>query len=275
MIASCTISLICLFLAIYVFSIAPRISKKKEMAAFLDTMFAHRGYHCAERLIPENSMEAFRAAVARGYAIELDVHLTRDQKIAVFHDDTLARLLHAPGSIEDYSFDELSKFHLLNTAERIPLLGEVLSYVDGRVPLLIELKIPGSSLDICGAVYRELQSYRGAYLIQSFHPLALRWFRQNAPSILRGQLSSNLSVKDSGRSWITCFLLKNLLLNFLSRPDFLSYKLSDLPNPSVSLCRVLFQTPVAVWTLRTEEALKQGKRHYPIWIFEKNRENYE
>ena len=63
MIASCTISLICLFLAIYVFSIAPRISKKKEMAAFLDTMFAHRSYHCAERLIPENSMEAFRLSL--------------------------------------------------------------------------------------------------------------------------------------------------------------------------------------------------------------------
>ena len=136
---------------LYLLLIRPE-NRNAEMAVYRRTMFAHRGYHNKEKLIPENSMAAFRAAVAHGYGIELDIHITRDGKVVVFHDDTLERMCGEHGKVEDYTLEELQKFHLLNTTERIPELQEVLEYVDGRVPLLVELKIPGRDLRVCEAI---------------------------------------------------------------------------------------------------------------------------
>ncbi len=244
------------------------------MAAFNHVMFAHRGYHCGEKLIPENSMAAFQAAVSHNYGIELDVHLTRDGKLAVFHDDTLERMCHIKGSVESYTYEELLRFHLLNTTEKIPLFSQVLEYVDGRVPILIELKIPGRSLEICPAVHQALSDYKGPFLVQSFNTMGIRWFRHNAPHILRGQLSSNLTAGTSKETYILRFFVKHLLSNFLGRPDFISYKLKDLPVLSVTICQKLLGIPVAVWTLRTPKALDEGISSYNMQIFEKSGENY-
>lgn len=97
---------------------------------------------------------------------------------------------------------------------------------------------------------------------------------QLAPAILRGQLSSNLTADPLNDPYILRFLVKYLMLNVIGRPDFISYKLKDLPNCSVLLCRWLWRIPVAVWTLRTEQALQQGKAKYDMYIFEKSGENY-
>lgn len=258
---------------LYLLLICPE-KRNAEMFVYRHTMFAHRGYHNKDKLIPENSMSAFRAAVARGYGIELDIHITRDGKVAVFHDNTLERMCGERGRIEDYTLEELRRFHLLNTTERIPELQEVLDYVDGRVPLLVELKIPGRDLRVCKASYDILKNYHGKYLVQSFNTLGLRWYHKYAPAILRGQLASNLTADPLSDPYILRFLIKYLMLNMIGRPDFISYKLKDLPNVSVSLCRWLWRIPVAVWTLRTEQALQQGKAGYDMYIFEKSGENY-
>lgn len=134
---------------LYVFAILPRFSRRKEMLVYRQTMFAHRGYHCIERGIPENSMAAFRAAIEKGYGIEIDLHLTRDGQLAVFHDDTLERICGQPDTIEDMTFEELKTCRLSGTSEIIPSFHDVLSLVNGKVPLLIELKIPDSSEQIC------------------------------------------------------------------------------------------------------------------------------
>lgn len=268
------ILLVFIVFILYLLLIWPCRRRVGEMMEYNRTMFAHRGYHNVEKYIPENSMAAFRAAVERGYGIELDVHITKDGKLAVFHDDTLERMCHAPGRVESYTFAELQQFHLLNTTEKIPELEEVLSYVRGRVPLLIELKITGRDLEICRASYEVLKNYKGRYLIQSFHTLGLYWYRKNAPEVLRGQLSSDLTRTAQKDPYILRLMVKYLLTNIIGRPDFISYKLKDLPNLSVSLCRKLFGIPVAVWTLRTEQALKQGRAKYNICIFEKTGKNY-
>lgn len=263
-----------IILILYLFSIWPCTSRIGDVMEYNRTMFAHRGYHNREKYIPENSMAAFRAAVNHGYGIELDIHITKDGRLAVFHDDTLERMCQAPGTVESYTLAELQKFHLLNTPERIPELKDVLSYVNGRVPLLIELKIPGRDLSICPASYEVLKDYRGSYLIQSFNTLGLYWYRKHAPEILRGQLSSDLVKSNKNDPYILRFMVKYLLSNILGRPDFISYKLKDLPNLSVFLCRGLFHIPVAVWTLRSERALKRGRAGYNICIFEKTGKNY-
>lgn len=263
-----------LLLLLYLFAILPRISRQKEMVSYQHSMFAHRGYHCAGKLIPENSMAAFRAAVVHKYGIELDIHLTKDKQVVVFHDDTLKRLCGVEGSVESHTYEELKSYYLLHTSEKIPLLQEVLDYVDGRVPLLIEIKLPGHSTEICAKTWELLEHYQGRYLIQSFNTMALFWFRRYAPQVLRGQLSSNLTSENLPDPYILRFLVKHLLANFLGRPDFISYKLSDLPEPAVWFCHKVCRTPLAVWTLRTPEALEQGKETADMLIFEKETEFY-
>ena len=262
------------FILLYIYAICPRLSRRKDMTHYRHTMFAHRGYHCKEKGIPENSMMAFRAALANGYGIELDLHLTKDGELVVFHDDTLKRMCSRPDTIENLTSHELKSCHLLGTSETIPLFRDVLSLVDGKVPLLIELKIPTSSLQICEETLRQLQGYHGRYLIQSFNTMGIRWFRFHAPQILRGQLSSNLTADNQEEFWFFRFVVKHLLANFLGRPDFISYKLSDLPAANVWILKNLFHIPIAVWTLRTPKMLSRGKQHFDIQIFEKPCENY-
>lgn len=271
-----TIITILLFILVFLYLILlfPRLSQRRRMFKSCPRMFAHRGYHDISLGIPENSMPAFRIAVQRGYGIELDLHLTRDGRLVVFHDDTLKRMCGYQRTVEDMTYEELKKYPLLNTSEHIPLFEEVLSEVDGHVPLLIELKIPGRSIKICEKTYNILKNYRGDYLIQSFNTIGLRWFRIHAPNVLRGQLSSHLTTENTKESWILRFLVQSLLCNVIGRPDFVSYKLSDLPTPSVMILKHLFRLPVAVWTLKTDKALKRGIAGYDIQIFEKPCEIY-
>lgn len=269
--------LFALFLAfciLYLFALLPRLSRKREMRRYRHTMFAHRGYHCLEKGIPENSMAAFRAALNRGYGIEIDLHLTKDGRLVVFHDDTLERMCGRPDVIECLTYKELKSCRLGGTSETIPAFEDVLSLVEGRVPLLIELKIPDSSLQICEEAYQRLRQYPGPCLIQSFNTLGIRWFRLHAPQILRGQLSSNLTRGPLKESWLLRFMVKHLLANFLGRPDFISYNLNDLPVANVWILKHIFHVPVAVWTLNTPDMLYRGKRYFDMQIFEKQNEIY-
>lgn len=195
-------------------------------------------------------------------------------RLVVFHDDTLNRVCKKSGTIEDLTVPELKTCRLQDTEEQIPLFEDVLSLVNGQVPLLIELKIPGRSTAICQHVHKALSCYYGNYMIQSFNTMGLFWYRRHAPEVLRGQLSSRLTKDPLKELWFLRFLAENLLLNFLGRPDFISYKLKNLPKFTVSFLRKFFGTPTAVWTLRTPEALLEGKRCYDMQIFEKHGENY-
>ena len=262
------IIILILFILLYWFAIFPETSRQKRMKAFHGIMFAHRGLHSKAHGIPENSMAAFKAAIQKNYGIELDLHLTRDGKRVVFHDDDLKRVCGRPERPEDLTAEELTKCTLLGTSEHIPLFRDVLALVNAQVPLLVELKIPERNMQICKEAYEMLRTYHGAYLLESFNTEGLYWFRKNAPEVLRGQLSSRLTKETSDVSWILRFLVENLWCNFLGRPDFIAYKLADLPKLSLTLLRSFLGTTIAVWTLRTKEAIREGKQEYDIQIFE-------
>ena len=201
-----------ILVGIYITALFPETSRKARSAACKGTMFAHRGYHCAEKGIPENSMAAFRVAIDKGYGIELDVRLTGDEKVIVFHDSSLNRMCGLHNRPELMSASEIQKCRLLDTTERIPALSEALSLINGKVPVLIEFKTTGrSTTKLC--TWEILKTYRGSYLIQSFDPDVLHWFYHNAPHILRGQLSSRLAGNNAKTPWLLRFLAGCLLLN--------------------------------------------------------------
>ena len=236
----------------------PRITKDH----WLYTMpVAHRGLHGEGA--PENSMAAFGRAVEAGYAIELDVHATKDEQIVVSHDANLSRMFGVDVNIAEHTYAELRSYTMTGTREKLPLLAEVLRIAD--VPLLIEIKSEKKVGRLEQALYAQLRNYKGEFALQSFNPYSLRWYVKNKPQWLRGQLSCAFEGSDMGG--LKKALLKNLHLNFMARPDFISYSVGDLPCPAVQKAREAGK-PILGWTVDSQELADQKKDLIDNIIFE-------
>jgi len=230
-----------------------------------DRPIAHRGLHQGTD-VPENSMAAFAAAIEHQHPIELDVQILADSKVVVFHDNDLERLTGQLGRIADQTTDTVKEFRLFGTDETIPLLADVLNFVGGRVPLLIEIKNEGEVGQLEQALLDIVSSYTGAFAIQAFNPLSLEFFKKKAPNIVRGQLSGDF--QGESLAWPKKFLLSNLLLNGKSSPHFVAYDLRALPSFSTTLARSLFRLPIIAWTVRSESDRRKAKKYADNIIFD-------
>lgn len=219
------------------------------MEWMLNRAIAHRGLHCGTET-PENSMSAFAAAIAHNHPIELDVHLLADGHVIVFHDLDMERMTGARGVIINQTLSSIKHLRLLGTNEHIPTLAEALSFIDGQVPVLIEIKNRGKAGPLESAILTLLQTYQGELAVQSFNPYSLSWFKKHAPHILRGQLASNF--KGMNLSWGLKILLGNLLLNWASSPHFIAYDINALPNLPTTIAKQIFKRPVLAWTVRNQ-----------------------
>lgn len=252
----------------YLFASAPGIHKKTKWQHLTGWDYAHRGLYDNEHGIPENSMAAFRRAVDKGYGIELDVHLTADNQLVVFHDDTLTRMCGMNKKISSFLYSDLMQLRLLGTEEGIPLFKDVLELIDGKVPLIIELKVDGSNQNLlCPLVWQLLSRYKGDYCIESFHPFVLQWFKRHEPQVVRGQLSCNF-FKENPHCDIVLFLMSNLMTNFFTHPDFIAYKYLDLDNLAVIYNRKLFHIMTVVWTIPGKPTYDRFKNKVDAMIFE-------
>ncbi|MGB8273724.1 MAG: glycerophosphodiester phosphodiesterase family protein [Alphaproteobacteria bacterium] len=227
--------------------------------------FAHRGLHDARRGVPENSLPAFAAAIAAGYGIELDVRRLASGEPVVFHDRDLARMTGRKGAIADIARRQLSGLHLASTAERVPLLSEVLDMVRGRVPVLIEIKNDGRAGALEQKVAKLLTAYEGPFAVISFNPFSLAWFRRHAPAFVRGQTAAAFRGRDMPL-WRR-LAQRDYLLNIVSRPDFLLYEIGALPRRSVALLRAL-GWPLLVYTVTTQAEREKALTLADNYIFE-------
>ena len=207
---------------------APGRAKKGKKAPFMGRNFAHRGLHSEDRSVPENSLEAFRQARDAGYGMELDVQLSKDGEVVVFHDDTLERVCGLEARVDELDCNELKELSLCGTEERIPLLGEVLELVNGSVPLIVELKNGRRNRELCEKTHALLSGYKGDYCIESFNPLIVGWFRHSAKDVLRGQLAANYGEYEGIKKPLA-LLLSRCMLNVVSRPHFIAYKIGPKP----------------------------------------------
>ena len=253
--------LVLILFVLYLFCIHPG---SRPIPAEMQKNYAHRGLYGGD--IPENSLAAFTAAVDAGYGIELDVQLSADGEVMVFHDAALERMTGEAGKLGEKTLAELSGMRLDGTEHGIPTFREVLAAVDGKVPLLVELKGENTDTSICEAVDRILREYRGAYLIESFNPLLLRWYKKNHPEVLRGQLTTNLS-KGLGKN-MRNRLLDSLLLNMVTRPDFLAYDIRCPKRIPVRLCTGFFHAHKFVWTIRDRDEYRRSEDLDALAIFE-------
>ncbi|WP_257530757.1 glycerophosphodiester phosphodiesterase family protein [Irregularibacter muris] len=255
-------------MVLYLWMIMPKMINRPDMRAF-KKYFAHRGLHQDNSISPENSMTAFALAVEKGYGIELDVQLSKDGLPVVFHDESLKRVCGIDKKVKDLTFQELRKLYLLTSQETIPHLQEVLDLVDGKVPLIIELKGQTRDISLCTVVAHYLDQYPGRYCIESFNPLMLRWFKRNRPQVIRGQLSSDfVKSGDTGGDKRLYFLLKHLLLNILSKPNFIAYNHLYHHLLSFKVCRGLYKIPTVAWTIKSVKELQESKKDFDHFIFE-------
>ena len=210
--------------------IAPRTIGAASLAHMEGYHYAHRGYHDGNVAVPENSLSSFQAAIDAGYGIELDVQLSSDKVPMVFHDADLMRICGREGKIWDYTCQELQEMKLFGTEETIPTLAQALELIGGQVPILVEYKMDKVDTDVCAYSHELLKDYDGPYAVQSFHPFALFWYRQNAKDVPRGILSKNFlrDKEETGEeATIIDFLTTNLMLNVIGYPDFIAYDYQD------------------------------------------------
>ena len=232
--------------------------------------YAHRGLHDASRGIPENSLRAFRLAAENGYGAELDVHLSRDKRLVVMHDESLLRTAGLDQNICAVTAKTLDLLTLEGTNEKVPYLEEVLPLFNDRGPLVIEIKPHGSNYArLTNRVCKLLDSFPNVvFCIESFDPRVLIWLKKNRPEILRGQLSMNFVKERNGLKLPLAFALKNLLLNFFAQPDFVAYRFEDRRALSLRLCRKLWKVQEFSWTIRSPEDAQAALEDHSAIIFE-------
>lgn len=228
----------------------------------LDQPIAHRGLH--DKTNPENSLSAFQKAIDQGYPIELDVQIIADGTVVVFHDSSLSRLTDNDGYLKFLNKEDLNLLTLKDSKEKIPTFEEVLNLVNGKVPLLIEVKNEGKVGELEKTVLEMLKKYKGEYAICSFNPYVLEYFYKYAPDVPRGQIAG--FFKGEKLSFLKKHALKKMLLNKkISHPDFISYEAKRLPNRFVKKYKAL---PLLAWTVRSESEYLKVVKYCDNVIFE-------
>jgi glycerophosphoryl diester phosphodiesterase len=237
------------------------------LAALRGWRYAHRGLH--GNGVPENSLAAFRKALDMGYGIELDVHLLKDGSLAVLHDHSLKRTAGANVSIEDLTANDLQNYRLEGTQETIPLFSQVLELFAGQAPLIVELKSTTENYAaLTQAAVTMLDSYRGAYCIESFDPRCIGWLKRYRPELIRGQLAENFFRSGSNMSFLLKLLMSWQLTHFLTTPDFVAFKYRDRKNIGTFLSRKFWGAQGVSWTLKSRQELDTAEKEGWLPIFE-------
>ena len=280
------------------------VAENDDYVSLARRMAVKAGYGSADMtgpIAPENSLAAFAAACEAGYGIELDVQLTLDGQVVVVHDADLLRVAGDPRRVEDLTYDELTRIPLFpgskpgdlkakplpgadanpplvvtpSTApagyyQHVPLFSDVLKVVAGRAPLIVEYKFSDNSAwdarteELMEKGHALLEDYDGPYVIESFHPGAVNWYKEHHPEVCRGQLSWPAKLaKDGLLEWGAGLLA----FDWLSRPDFVAYDWTGGATPQVKLARSMGAMPVS-WTVRSSDELAQCAPYFDRHIFE-------
>lgn len=274
-----------------------------EYIALARRMALRAGYGSIDEpgpLAPENSLAAFAAAAEAGYGIELDVQLTLDSKVVVAHDPDLLRVAGDPRNIRDLTYDELVRIPLFPTAapgaevspllpgatenpplvttpsqaqagyyQHVPLLEDVLRVVDGRVPIIVEFKFENYRTwddrdeELMQTAADLLDAYQGLYVVESFNPAAMNWYKREHPDVCRGQLAEDTAFTANPMLWMG----GKLMFNEISRPDFVAYDFKNGDGAMLRFVRRMGAMAVA-WTVRTSDELAGAQPYFDRFIFE-------
>ena len=235
----------------------------------VNQFIAHKGLHDKEH--PENTLGAFEQAIKNNYAIEFDVQMLADGTLVVFHDNAVSAHTGKDCYLSKMTYEDIKDLKIKKTEYGIPTFMEALKFINGEVPILIDIKnmspkkIGKMESLICDA----LEGYKGLFAVQSSNPYVIQWFKNNKPEIIRGITSSfyrnEVEGKQFVRSCIVRAILKRMLLNKKIKPDFIAYHWGNLPNRFVNKYKNL---PILAWTVQSQEEYMQVVKHADNIIFE-------
>ena len=223
---------------------------------------AHRGLHDDNISIPENSLLSFEKAMEKNYPIEIDVQITKDDTIIVFHDKNLLRACGQKIPVSDLSMPTLNQYTIFNSTYNIPTLKETLELINGKVPLLIEIKNFSFNRRLEKKLIEQLSNYKGDFALQSFNPFSVSWIKKHS-SFPVGQL-----VKQFSKPIIVKNILNILLLNKSMKIDFVAIDKESLPNKKIEYWKSK-GLPILCWTVTTNEEEIRAKKYCDNIIFEK------
>lgn len=225
----------------------------------INTPIAHRGLWSED--VVENSLTAYKKAVDTGYPIEIDLYLTKDDVLVSFHDSSLIRMTGVEGNVFDKTLSELKELRLSGTLEQIPTFDEVLETVNGKVPLLIEIKKQPNK-KVVDKIVERLKTYNGEFALQSFNPFYMKRVKQLAPEFIRGILAN--PVYTNKKNLLFYWVVRKMPFNFLIKPDFLSIYHAGLPlkKSKIKNCRVI------TWTITDKTTADKIKTFAENIIFE-------
>lgn len=230
----------------------------KNLEFLYSNIIAHRGFHDLKN--PENSIGAFKKAIKKNYLIEFDIHLLKDNTVVVFHDDNLKRMIGINKNIKDTTYEEIKNLKLLNSKYNIPTLKEVLDLVDGKVPIIIELKFDRKVGLLEKEVCKILDNYKGIFCVKCFNPLSVMWFKKHKRNYIRGLLidsKKNIFIKKLASS--------NIFLR-LCNPDFISCRYSLFKNKKIK--KFIKNKPVIAWTIKSKTNYNKYKNKFSSLICE-------
>ena len=211
-------------------------------------VIAHRGIHNNQD-IPENSLLAFQKALQKQIPIELDVQLTKDCVLVVFHDYSLFRMTGKKAYLQDLTYRELQELNLLETNEKIPRLRDVLQLINNQVLLDIEVKNTHRFSDVCSELQKELSSYHH-FVLKSFHPMLVKRLKKEFPNIEIGFL-----INDHYSNFLyDKFMTSKSILRYL-KPDFIAVSKKLLKKKSIKSLTKEYQT--MVWTIDSKDEMAE------------------
>ncbi len=252
--------ILCVILVIFYFFIAPGDPKKCVSHKWLyQSKIAHRGYYNTKQGVMENSKTAFQSAIEKGFNIEMDVSLTKDDEVIVYHDEDFKRLFQVDKKVCELTLKEIKELKYENSNDQILEFSEFLQLISGKTGLLIELKSQSKQRDIllCDKVMEKLKDYQGNYAIQSFNPFILQQFKIKYPMVPRGQLYTKFNLKEERektkgqgiKSIINCFTkfcYNHKLVHFIGRPLFMDHDYKEI-DFSARLCHHFM--PLIIFTV--------------------------
>lgn len=226
---------------------------KGKSMQWMKGISTHRGLFLKDQSIAENSITAFNASIKEQLDIELDVRITKDNQLIVFHDSTLSRMCGVDLTVEEETLETLQQYYLGRSQDKIPTLKDVIHCVDNKVNMLIEIKPTQRINELCTLITEQLDVYQGNFAICSFDPKIVRWFKHNRNHFIRGQIIHSF-LHDKTKSLFNRFMLTVNGYNFYTRSDYVSVKYDVF---SYYQWMRIFNGFVCVWSISNIDLFKK------------------
>ena len=239
-------------------------TKKRKNMSWMKGISAHRGWFFEDQSIAENSMSAFKQALEKNIDIELDIQMTADRQVIVFHDANLQRMCKVDVSVKESTYNDIKQYTFHNSDESIPTLQEVLAEIDGKVNVFIEIKPTDLVDEVCQQVVLQLDQYKGNFAICSFNPLVLMWLRKNRPNYIRGQ-NIQFFLFDKRQSLLNRVLLTINGYNIFTRADYISVHIGIV---KFFTWMRIFKGFLSCWAVSNETDYRQLKKKVDHLIIE-------